>query len=105
MISLPLGFVSSAIQDVFRQEAAEEEIQKGNCKYTYPNTLKIGLIFAIILLFFCLTFVEPVFVFGSKWADAGVYVIVLSFLFAIRFVAAPLSYTLFRKAKQHIDFL
>lgn len=107
MISLPLGFVSSAIQDVFRQGAAEEEVEKGNCKYTYLNTLKIGSIVAIILLFSCLTFVAPlfVFVFGAKWSDAGVYVKVLSLLFAIRFVVAPLSYTLYIKAKQNIDFL
>jgi O-antigen/teichoic acid export membrane protein len=107
MISLPLGFVSSAIQDVFRQGAAEEEIVKGNCKYTYLNTLKIGSIVALILLISCLTFVAPLFVllFGAKWSDAGIYVKVLSLLFAVRFVVAPLSYTLYIKAKQHIDFL
>jgi O-antigen/teichoic acid export membrane protein len=107
MISLPLGFVSSAIQDVFRQGAAEEEIEIGNCKKTYLNTLKIGSVVAVVILLSCLTFVPPlfVFVFGSKWADAGIYVKVLSLLFVVRFVVAPLSYTLYIKAKQHIDFM
>jgi O-antigen/teichoic acid export membrane protein len=107
MISIPLGFVSSAIQDVFRQGASKEEIANGNCKKTYLNTLKIGSAFAVVILISCLTFVPPlfVFVFGAKWTEAGIYVKVLSLLFVVRFVVAPLSYTFYIKAKQHIDFM
>jgi O-antigen/teichoic acid export membrane protein len=107
MISLPLGFVSSAIQDVFRQWASKEEIENRNCKNAYLNTLKISSIVAVLLLLSCLTFIPPlfVFVFGVKWAEAGIYVKILSLLFVIRFVVAPLSYTFYIKAKQHIDFM
>ena len=107
MTSLPLGFVSSAIQDVFRQTASQEEIENGNCKNAYRNTLKITSVIAIVLFLSCLTFVPPlfVFVFGPKWTDAGIYVKVLALLFVVRFVVAPLSYTYYIKSKQHIDFV
>lgn len=107
IISLPLSFVSTAIQDVFRQGAAKEEIDNGNCANTYLNTFKVSSFIAILLFISCLTFIPPlfIFIFGVKWADAGIYVKVLSMLFAVRFVAAPLSYTLYIKAKQHLDFI
>ena len=107
IISLPLGFVSSAIQDAFIQGASKENNENGNCIKSYKNTLKISSMVSFILLISCLTFVAPlfVFVFGPKWADSGIYVRVLALLFAVRFVVGPLSYTFYIKAKQHIDFL
>lgn len=107
MISYPLGFVSNSIQDVFKQSASKEEIENKNCKKAYIGTLKITSFFATILLIACLTFIPSlfVFVFGSKWADSGIYVKVLASLFVIRFVVAPLSYTFYIKLKQHLDFM
>lgn len=107
IISLPLGFVSSAIQDAFIQSASKENNENGNCIKSYKNTLKISSLVSFILLISCLTFIAPLFVlvFGSKWADSGIYVRVLSLLFAVRFVVGPLSYTFYIKSKQHIDFL
>jgi O-antigen/teichoic acid export membrane protein len=107
MISLPLGFISAAVQDVFKQGASNENNDFGHCKSTYMSTLKIVSVIGAIVLLLCLTFVPSlfVFVFGSKWESAGVYVKVLSFLFVVRFIVAPLSYVLYIKAKQHWDFL
>jgi O-antigen/teichoic acid export membrane protein len=106
MISLPLGFVSSAVQDVFRKEASNEQIDTGHCSSTYIRTLKILLIIGFFVLFSCLTFVPAVFgiIFGNKWLEAGIYVRVLSFLFVIRFIVAPLSYVFYIKEKQKMDF-
>jgi O-antigen/teichoic acid export membrane protein len=107
MISLPLGFISAAVQDVFKQGASNENNDFGHCKSTYMSTLKIVSVIGAIVLVSCLTFVPSLFVlvFGSKWESAGVYVKVLSFLFVVRFIVAPLSYVLYIKAKQNWDFL
>jgi O-antigen/teichoic acid export membrane protein len=107
MITLPLGLVANAIQDVFRQAASKEENEIGNFTKSYQNTFKISSIIAIIMFISCLTFIPSLFVwvFGSKWADAGIYVRVLALLLVVRFVVAPLSYSLYLKSKQQIDLL
>lgn len=107
MISLPLSFVSSAVQDIFRQSASAENAANGNCKKSFINILKIGIVIGGIVFLACITFVPSlfVFVFGNKWAEAGDYVRVLAILITVRFFAGPLSYTFYIKMKQRLDFL
>ncbi len=107
MINLPISFISSSIQDLFRQNAAAENAEAGNCKNSYKRFLKIGFIVGGVSFLACITFIPPifVFVFGDKWAAAGVYVRVLALLTAVRFVIAPLSYVFYIKLKQKLDML
>jgi O-antigen/teichoic acid export membrane protein len=107
MISFPLGFTSSAIQDIFRQSASKEEVEKKSFMSSYLSALKISTILGALLLLACLTFIPSLFVvvFGDKWLPSGIYVKVLALLFVIRFIVAPLSYSFYIKSKQQIDFL
>ncbi|MFY7964199.1 MAG: oligosaccharide flippase family protein [Chitinophagaceae bacterium] len=106
MINLPTSFIASSVQEVFRQSAAQENRETGNCKLAYMRTLKITSVLAALLFIASLTILPPLFVwvFGEKWIDAGTYVRVLSMFFAIRFIAPPLSYVFYVKNKQQIDF-
>ncbi len=107
MISLPLSFISAAVQDVFKQAASNENNDVGNCNKSYRSTLKIVSIIGAVVLVSCLTFIPSlfVFIFGFRWRFGAEYVKVLSFLVVIRFIVAPLSYVLYIKAKQHWDLL
>lgn len=105
MITLPSSFVASSLQEVFKQTASQEERETGNCRIAYIRTLKISTTLALLLLIACLTFIPTLFVwvFGSKWSEAGSYVRVMCFLFAIRFIVPTLSYVFYIKNKQQID--
>lgn len=105
MISLPMSFISSSIQDVFRQSASEESVLTGQFIKSYKTTFRLLSLIAIVIFISCLTFVPSLFtfVFGSKWSESGDYVRVLAILFVVRFVAAPLSYSFYIREKQHID--
>lgn len=92
MSALPVGFVSSAVADVFYAEVSKlgrENINEVNrlIKFTLKRTL-YATIFIIIFQFvfssyFC-------FLFGHKWHDASVYILLLLPLIVSRFIVSPL---------------
>ncbi len=107
IINVSLAFVSSAITDVYRQEASKEFRETGTCKKTYRSTLKI-LLYTGVPLLLLFVFFSPLvfsFVFGIKWLEAGQYIQVLAFWIIIRYVAAPLSYTFIITNRQEIDII
>lgn len=107
MINLPISFIATSVQDIFRQNAAAENVDKGHCKQSYKQFFKLGLLIGGASFIGCITFIPSlfVFIFGAKWEPAGVYVRVLALLTAVRFVVAPLSYVFIIKLKQKLDFL
>ena len=66
--------------------------------------LAAGSIAATLIFWFA---GEELFVlaFGPEWREAGKAAIILLPLFALRFVASPLSYTFYIAEKQHIDLM
>ncbi len=107
VISFPLGFISSAIQDVFRQSASKEEIQSKSFKESYLSALKISTLIGILLFMSCLTFLPSIFVivFGDKWVPSAIYIRILAILVVIRFIVGPLTYSFYIKSKHRINFL
>lgn len=105
MVSIPLSFLSSSLQDIFRQQATKEFNEAGTCTKSYR-------IFFVILLLTSTLFLIPIvllaplvfpIIFGNQWGEAGFLIRALVFLIAVRFISSPLSYIWIIKGKQHVD--
>ena len=105
ILGLPITFISSAISDVFREEASRSFKKYGNAKHIYKETFKklffLSLIPSIILYFFAVDIFVTVF--GQEWYRAGEYVQILTPMFFIKFISSPLSFMLYIGEKQKIN--
>lgn len=104
-ISLPMSFIGSSIQEIFKKNASKELRETKTIYYTYKTVLNTSLIIGCFFLFLFVFFVPPIFtyIFGSDWSDSGLIIRTMSLLFVIRFIVAPLSYSLFIFQKQKMD--
>ena len=103
--ALPISFIGNAIGEVYRQKAAEEYAEHGNCKELYLKTLKrlalIGIVPFVVLFFFG----EFLFslIFGAEWFVAGTMAKYLSFLIFFQLLSTPLAYTITFNKSQKLD--
>lgn len=107
VLGAPIGLVGKAVLDVFKRYAAQSFLKTGNCKQLYINTL-LGLSLAsVVLIIGTVFFGETIFkvAFGEDWVLSGVMAIWLLPMFAMRFIASPLSYMVYIVEKQYIDLL
>ncbi|MBE9572357.1 MAG: oligosaccharide flippase family protein [Proteobacteria bacterium] len=96
VLSMPMNLIGGAIAQVFFQKAAEANSRTGELgkvvKEVFMRLLSLG-IFPILLL----TIIgKDVFIvaFGARWAEAGIYVQILSLWVFFQFISSPIS-TLF----------
>lgn len=93
MIRLPNIVITSAIGNVFRNDAIEEIRANGNCRKLYLITLR-KLIYLSIPIYSLVFILSPllfnVFL-GNNWSESGVYAQILSIMLVFEFVATPLS--------------
>ncbi|OXR48703.1 hypothetical protein PuT2_10575 [Pusillimonas sp. T2] len=103
----PLAVLGGAVRDVFIRDAGVEMRAHGNCKQVYQRTFKVLAILSVGLVLVTVGLAEPAFVllFGESWHLAGTIAVWLVPLFALRFIASPLSYTFFLVQKQNIDLI
>jgi len=97
VLGLPINFVSTAMTDVFRERASTDYRDKGNCKGIFLETFKHLSILSIVpfvLLFLFAPYLVPI-ILGDQWVQAGEYIRILSLMFMFRFIASPLSSTLY----------
>jgi O-antigen/teichoic acid export membrane protein len=92
---------------VFKRDAASSYRDIGHCKDEYARTFWLLAAGGGILAIGVLLVSERLFavVFGETWRQAGVLAIWLMPMFAMRFVASPLSYVLYIAGKQPIDLV
>lgn len=104
MIRLPNIVITSAIGNVFRNDALEEMRMYGNCRKVYIATFKklVLLSTPIYLLVFLFSPFLFSFFFGQVWRTAGEYARILSVLLFFEFIASPLSLVLQICQKQKI---
>ena len=107
VLGAPIGLLGKSVLDVFRRYAASSYRLRGECRQEYVKTFKV---LAVGSFGFCLVMAfasEPIFVFafGEEWAGAGIITIWLLPMFALRFMASPLSYMVYIAEKQHLDLL
>lgn len=106
-IMLPVSIVSRSIGDVFRQKAADQYQNTGNCRKIYWQTM-LGLLAIGLAPFLILVFLSPwlfQFVFGPEWTTAGEYAQILAILFLFQFISAPLNNMFLIAEKQKLELL
>lgn len=106
-LGAPISLMGSAVLDVFKRRASESWRATGSCLGPFLETFMVlaaGSIAATLIFWFA---GEKLFVlaFGPEWRDAGKAAVILLPLFALRFVASPLSYTFYIAEKQHVDLI
>ncbi|GGD16903.1 lipopolysaccharide biosynthesis protein [Hyunsoonleella pacifica] len=107
VLDAPIGLLSSSILEVFRQKAAEEYLQNGNCKSLFIKTAK-NLVILSVIPFIVLFLTAPnlfSLIFGNEWFIAGKYARILSLYYFFKFISSPLSYMFYIAEKQNINFV
>lgn len=103
----PLAVLGGAVRDVFIRDAGLEMRTHGHCHQVYRRTFKVLAILSLGLVLATVALAEPaiVLLFGEPWRLAGTMTVWLVPVFALRFIASPLSYTFFLAQKQNIDLI
>lgn len=106
-VSVPLTLIGSSVSDAYFQRAAQERNETGTAKNAFIQSAKYLSLIAVPVFFVLFFFGEEffAFVFGESWRVAGSYAKILSFLVAVRLVAAPLSVTMSTFEKQRTSLM
>lgn len=107
ILGAPIGVLGKAVLDVFKRHAAASFRERGECRSDYIRTFKVLALGSMVFCGLMAVSSETLFVlaFGETWRDAGTFAIWLLPLFAMRFMASPLSYMVYIADKQHIDLI
>lgn len=105
VLSAPIGILGKAVLDVFKRHAVLELRSKGNCTKLYMNTFVVLSLASFVFCVFMLFLSEQIFeiVFGPEWKMSGSIAVWLLPMFALRFVASPLSYMVYIVERQYVD--
>lgn len=101
----PISLLGTSVLDVFRRNAGQRWRERGECREDFVRTLRVLALGAVALVAVVGPFGEALFAFffGETWRAAGTIALWLLPMFALRFVASPLSYMFYVAGKQHID--
>ena len=107
MLGAPVGLLGKSVLDVFKRHAASSFRERGECRDDYIKTFKVLGLGSVA---FCLVMIltsEALFAaaFGEAWRDSGKIALWLLPLFALSFMASPLSYMVYIAGKQHLDLI
>lgn len=105
ILGAPIALIGGAFLDVFKRTASASYRTHGNCREEYLRTFKVLSLGGVLLAAGVMCAAEPIFVllFGEPWRQSGVIAVWLMPMFALRFVASPLSYVFYITGKQHVD--
>lgn len=105
VVGVPLTIIGSAVQNVFRQEAAAYYSQHGECQRIYIRTFKVlaGLSLFPFLALGLLAVPLFGFIFGEQWVAAGEMTQIMIIMYYFKFIAGPLSYMYFIAEQQKED--
>jgi O-antigen/teichoic acid export membrane protein len=105
VLGAPIGLLGAAVLDVFKRSAASSYRDKGHCKAEYARTFWLLATVGGVLALGVMVAAEHLFVvaFGEPWRQSGIIAIWLIPMFALRFVASPLSYVFYIVGKQQVD--
>lgn len=107
VMGAPSALIAGAVGDVFRQEASVTYIRDGSCKIIFEKTFK-KLFLISFAPFFVFFFVAPdvfALIFGYEWRVAGEFAKILTPMFFMQFITAPLSVMFMIGQKQKIDLI
>ncbi len=107
ILGAPIGLLGKSVLDVFKRHAASSFRAHGECRSDYVQTFKVlglgSLAFSLVMAVSSETLFAVAF--GEIWRGSGVIAVWLLPLFALRFIASPLSYMAYIAGKQHVDLL
>ena len=105
MLGAPISLLGAAVLEVFRRHAAKSWRERGECRDDYLRTLRVLGVGSVAVVLVVAPFSEFLFaaVFGERWRMAGTIARWMLPMFAMRFVASPLSYMFYVAEKQHVD--
>jgi O-antigen/teichoic acid export membrane protein len=106
-LGAPISLMGTAVLDVFKRRASSAWRERGECRAEYMQTAKVLTAGSVAASLVFLVAGEELFVFafGADWRGAGQAAVMLIPLFALRFVASPLSYTIYIAEKQQLDLI
>ena len=106
LFSVPINIVSTSVGDVYRQRAAEEYREKGECWASFKKVMwsltAIG-VGAFLMLEWFLPSLTRLFLGGEEWRLAGVYAQIIAPAMVVMFVSNSLS-GMFVVADRQRDF-
>lgn len=107
ILGAPIGLLGKAVLDVFKRHASTSFRERGECRVDYVRTFKVLMFGSIAFCAVMAVSSEALFAlaFGETWRGAGTIAVWLLPLFALRFVASPLSYMVYIAGKQHWDLV
>ncbi|MEE1867158.1 lipopolysaccharide biosynthesis protein [Pseudomonas auratipiscis] len=105
ILGAPIGLLGKAVLDVFKRHAATSYRERGECRAEYLRTFKVLLLASLLFCAVMVPWSEHLFAlaFGESWREAGIMAIWMLPVFALRFIASPLSYMVYIAGKQHLD--
>lgn len=107
VLGLPLIVISSSVSRVFFSRASEEQRIHGNFYSVFKKTSIYLFGVSLVLFSIIMLTSERLFglIFGHDWEKAGLYVAILSPLFAVRFVVSTISSSILIANKQKTELL
>ena len=105
ILGAPIGLLGKSVLDVFKRHAASSFRERGECRSDYVRTFKVLALGSVAFCSVMIFASESLFTitFGEAWRGAGTIAVWLLPLFALRFIASPLSYMVYIAGKQHVD--
>lgn len=94
--SAPIGMICLSIGEVYRQKAAEDIANNGNCSRVFYDTRKFLIFSGSIVLLIAFFLGETLFpiIFGTQWIQAGEVVKFFSVMLALNIISTSLSYSI-----------
>lgn len=106
-LGAPISLLGTAVLDVFKRRASESWRASGSARLIYRQTFVVLAAGSVVATLCFMLFGEALFVvaFGETWREAGRIAVWMLPMFALRFVASPLSYMFYVAQKQHEDLI
>ncbi|MDX4048463.1 oligosaccharide flippase family protein [Aliarcobacter skirrowii] len=107
VLMTPVGFIGTAITEVFKNRAIEDLNKYNSCRNIYKKIFLFLFLIGIFPLSVITIWGQEIFsvVFGDEWREAGLYAQILTPLALLRLVSSPLSYLFIIKEKLELDLL
>jgi O-antigen/teichoic acid export membrane protein len=105
VLVLPSSVIGSAIGDVYRQRAAAEYQQHGNCRALYVRTLRQLIALSVLPCVTIMSFGPRLFrlAFGTLWESAGSVASILAGMVFFQMISSPLSQTVYLAGMHRLD--
>lgn len=107
VLMIPIGFIGTAVTEVFKNRAIEDLEQYKSCRNIYNKIFLLLFSIGIFPVLIVFVFGQDIFsfIFGEEWREAGLYAQILAPLALLRLISAPLSYIFIIRKKLELDLI